>query len=564
MKEKRKKIRTQSKTHLSNTLDMGWRKTGSPTAGVPTMGSHGAVERQDPIRKRFSRLILLILLGILFLGFILRFYKIHEWLFFGTDQEYEAFLIKNILSAKHFPAIGVNAGDTGLYLGPLFIYFAAIPYWLAQGNPLGGAVTASLMGVLTTFMMYIVGKKWRGERVGLIASFLYASSFVAVLYDRQFWNPTPLPLLTLIIIYSLSKALAGNKKYIILNALALGLALQSHLQAVVLLVIDVESLLFYRRKIGRKYILIFISILFIFQVPLIFFDLRHDFTNARALKNLITAPLSDNKDIVTTSLPDRFSQFTTTLGRMIYISPGTDLYLENGQCKPLFSHRGRTHLVVILISIVSIFWFFFKSLKKRSSQNTQYFILLSLLSITLVGLMIYNRRISEYYFLYLIPVMYLIFAYLLSNIFQKKMKILIPLFLLIFFILNARTFFSSSMSYSFQEKLEAITFASMYVEYNNYELITIGGCSKYGGYRYLFEYFGKRPATSYMDPYFSWIYGEPTNKNPAKSVVLVLIDDREATKEDLVNWGKREKSYRKNMIAEKQFGKIRVMVAENE
>src|SRR3989338_1063879 len=127
-------------------------------------------------RSSFSKLRItseasLVLIIILVLAFFMRFYKIHEFLFWGMDQEYEAFLVKNILTGKHFPLIGVNASDTGLYLGPIFIYFAAIPYFIFQGNPLGGAVTASSLGVITTFALYKLGKVWFSEKEGLLASF---------------------------------------------------------------------------------------------------------------------------------------------------------------------------------------------------------------------------------------------------------------------------------------------------------------------------------------------------------------------------------------------------------
>src|SRR3989337_808761 len=84
-----------------------------------------------------------LLLSILFLAVFFRFYHLSDWFSFGMDQEYEAFLVKNIVTGKHFPAIGVNAADTGLYLGPFFIYLAVIPYLLFQGNLLSFAFFSS-------------------------------------------------------------------------------------------------------------------------------------------------------------------------------------------------------------------------------------------------------------------------------------------------------------------------------------------------------------------------------------------------------------------------------------
>src|SRR3989338_2153523 len=189
---------------------------------------------------------ILFLLAVIFISAFFRFYKLHDFLFFAMDQEYEVFIIKNILSLKHLPLIGVNASDTGLYLGPAFIYIAAIPYFIFQGNPIGVAFFASSLGILTTFMIYILGKEWFSKVVGLLASFFWAFSFISILYDRQFWNPTPLPFLSIVILYSLTKIIRGQSNHFIFLGLSLGLALQSHLQAVVFLPIVIFFLTKYR------------------------------------------------------------------------------------------------------------------------------------------------------------------------------------------------------------------------------------------------------------------------------------------------------------------------------
>src|SRR3989338_10692047 len=122
--------------------------------------------------KKISKINLL-LLGILLLSFIFRFYRLTDWFSFGMDQEYEAYLVKNIVTAKHFPLIGVNVSDTGLYLGPFFIYLAALPFILFNGHPLGFAFFSSVLGVVTTLAVFIVAGKMFGRRQALFASFFY-------------------------------------------------------------------------------------------------------------------------------------------------------------------------------------------------------------------------------------------------------------------------------------------------------------------------------------------------------------------------------------------------------
>lgn len=503
----------------------------------------------------------IILIFILAIAFFLRSYRINDWLFFGMDQEYEAFIIKNILSLKHFPLIGVNASDTGLYLGPAFIYIAAIPYFLFQGNPLGGAVFASLLGVLTSFMVYQLGKEWFSQNVGLLAGFFWAISFVSVLYDRQFWNPTPLSFLSVVILYSLTKIIQGKKNYLVVLALSLGLALQSHLQAVIFLPIIIFYLLKYRHKYSRNNLFIFLSILFTFQIPLILFDIRHNFTNLRALTALLTG-ISSSTEIIATTFSERLNILTKMLGRAFYIGTPVDLYIENGQCKELIPFIGQTNILVILIVASSICFYIYKSLEVKSREIKDYKLALSLISITILSILFYNRPLFEYYFLYFLPVIFLMISWIFIYFWRRAYKYFVVTLIIIFALTNAKTFLSATVSYSFRDKISAIKYAKNFVGHNNFSLEALGECGRFGGYRYLFEYFDKRPGSSYMDPYFSWLYGESQSKEFPRKVFFSVIDEREGDISD--KWREIEKKESSRMIVRSQFGKIRVMVIDNE
>lgn len=505
--------------------------------------------------KKSALLITLIAFAIIF-----RFYNIQEWLFFGMDQEYEAFVIQNILSFRHIPLIGVNAGDTGLYLGPLFIYFATVPYALFNGSPIGGALTASVIGVATVIAVYKLGSLWWGRKIGYIGAFLYASSFLASLYDRQFWNPTPIPFLTVIILYAITKIVLGNIKYTIVVALALGFALQSHLQAVLILIVTIIAGIQYRNKLSRKYVAIFFSVFFAFQIPLVIFDIRHDFTNARAFKEIISSTVKKDNTIVKTTILQRYQVLINGLGRSLYIQSPVDLFTENGQCKALTEYSGKTNMLAQGIVTTCIFLFAIY-VKQKKNKDVGEVIITIIFVVTCVGLVLYNRRVYEYYFIYLLPIIYLCESYVLFHIFKKKSLLILP-FLVLFLMINLNTLFSARMTYSFKDKIEAIQFAAKYTKSEDFDLNVIGDCGIYGGYRYLFEYFGNKPNASYMDQYFAWIYGNPKHEKASKTVILSFVDPREGTKVN--EWRKIEKSYLKNMIAQSQFGKIRVIVKQNE
>ncbi len=500
-----------------------------------------------------------ILLGILCLSAILRFYHIEQWLFFGMDQEYEALLIKNILSGSHFPLIGVNASDTGLYLGPLFIYFASIPYLLFKGNPLGGAVFASLMGVCVTYLIYLLGKRWYGYKTGLVASFIWAVSFIPVLYDRQFWNPTPIPLLSLLIYFALTNLNSGKIRFYILLGTSLGFALQSHLQAVVLFPVILFFFFQYRRQIALKGVAYFLILITLFQIPLLLFDIRHNFLNVNALKNLIISSISPGiGSLFLTSFSERILVLFTMIGRIFYIRPGIDLYMENGQCKELLPYIGKTSIGVILIGCLLLGYYLFRRLRNENKQLKDLKIPVYILVSTIFMLCIYKHTFYEYYFLYLLPIIILLISYSLSDIFQRNRKIFLITILFIIMFVSLHTILTGQMSYSFADKKKSIEFAARHIGSSDFYLDAVGGCGKYGGYRYLFEYFGKKPTASYMDEHFSWIYGEPPKYKITRKIIFDLYDGREGNTNLTNSYAFQDQQ----VIARAQFGTIRILVID--
>ena len=511
--------------------------------------------------KRIKSGIILILI-ILSLAIFFRFYKIHDFLFFGMDQEYEALLVKNILTGKHFPLIGVNASDTGIYLGPIFIYIAAIPYFIFRGNPLGGAVIASSLGVLTTFALYKLGKEWFSEKVGLLAGFLWAISFLSVHYDRQFWNPTPLSFLTIIILYSLTMIHKKKEKYLILLAISISIAFQSHLQSIIFLPIIILYLILFRKKFSKKYLFTFLLILLLFQSPLILFDIRHNFINTKAIISMLISFLSFSNPAIGMNIFERISLFLNFIGRSIFIRGPIDLYTENGQCISLLSFKGKTSILAVIAVLGSFIFYFYQQIVKKNKSLNDHSLPLSLTIITIGSLVLYQRQVFEYYYLYFLPILYLVLSWVLIYFMQRKGKLIILFLILIIAGNNIRIFLTAQMSYSFKEKEEAINFSKNFVDNDNFSLEAIGDCSRFGGYRYLYEYFGRIPGSSYMDPYFSWIYGEKRQNKFPRSIFFSLIDDRE--EKNFQKWQSQKTILEKSVIQERRFGKIHLLVINNE
>lgn len=496
---------------------------------------------------------------ILALSIFFRFYNLKDWFFWGMDQEYEAFLAKNIITFKHFPLIGVNASDTGLYLGPIFIYLASIPFAIFGGNPLGWGIVASLMGVLVTYLIYRFGSVMFSQKTGLFASFFYAGSFLFSFYDRQFWNPTPIPLLSLLLGFILFKILNNDKKMLIWTALVFGVAVQCHLSILIFTPLILFIIWKKRGIFTRKMAFLALALFLFIQTPLIIFDLRHDFTNTKAMFKLIR---NTNPVVNSTTLYQRAGILLSGLGRSFWMPPPVDLFVESGVCRELgdFKSQANTAGLVTITLAILFFLYWFKTHKKNNHSG---FIMTGIFMSTMLLVGLYNRSFFEYYLLFLFPWVAIAIGKNLEFIWQKRHGYFIIFPILFFYLLlNFSTLFRSSTSYSYQEKLEAIRFSKQILGKKSYKLEALGECTRFGGYRYLFEFAYKIPESSYMDSYFSWLYEDKINADTeAKIILLSLIDSRNPL-ELISKWEIKKLQYLNdyNLAESRKFGKIQVLI----
>lgn len=498
-----------------------------------------------------------ILLLILLCAFAFRFFRIWEWQFFGMDQEYEAYIIRNILSLAHLPLIGVNASDTGLYLGPFFLYFASLAYALSGGSPLGGSIAASLIGVVTTAAVYFVGMRLRGARTGLFAALLYAVSFSASFYDRQFWNPTPVPLLSLLLGYALVQIQEKKGKWLIGVSLCVGLSLHVHLSLLLFLPLVVWVLWKERKTFQKKEIAISSAIFIICLLPLLVFDLRHGFTNTKALLSLITGSHASSSIL---PVGQRILLLYHTVGRFFWTPPPVDLFLQSGQCSGMSVLPQKSWSIVTVCALALCGLGLFR-LKSRVQV-----VIGSIFALTLLFVLVYPRGIFEYYFLFLFPWLSIAASIGITGIAERqKRQWILWCAGIILLAANSMTLATASMSYSYKDKMDAISFAQPYIKGHTYRLEAVGGCARYGGYRYLFSQSAGPPVHSYMDSYFAWLYPEEATGQQAQRVVLLsLTDSRQEA--SLLRQSHEEKLQflmQYNVLSSKTFGRIQVYILED-
>ena len=176
--------------------------------------------------NRFELILLLLILG---LGTLLRFYQIRGHATFLGDEGRDAIIVKRMIVDHKFTLLGPTVSFGNLYLGPIYYYLMTIPLWLTNLDPVGPAMMVAGFGVISIFLVYLLGREFFDRTAGLTAAALYAASHLIIVHTRSSWNPNPVPLFALLTIYGIWR-IAKDKdgRWLALVGACLGIIFQLH------------------------------------------------------------------------------------------------------------------------------------------------------------------------------------------------------------------------------------------------------------------------------------------------------------------------------------------------
>jgi len=146
---------------------------------------------------------------------------------FGYDQARDAYSALEIASGD-LKIQGPSASTPGLFHGVLYYYLLAPAYLLGAGSPYIAGVWIAILNILTIIPIYFLAKLLFSQKVGLLASALFAISFDAVQYGLWMSNPTPAVLSGAVFYLGLGLYVFSQKKKlgIILASMGLGFSTQ--------------------------------------------------------------------------------------------------------------------------------------------------------------------------------------------------------------------------------------------------------------------------------------------------------------------------------------------------
>lgn len=204
----------------------------------------------------------LILISIVFIGLFLRLLFLPQGgLTFGYDQARDAYSALQIISG-HLKIQGPSASTPGLFHGVFYYYLLAPAYYFGHGSPYVAAVWIAILNILTVVPIYLLGKLLFSQKVGFLASFLFAVSFDAVQYGLWMSNPTPAVFSGALFYLGLAFYTFSQKKTlgVVLASIGLGLCTQFEIFLGYLFIPLIIILAIFKTKPTFKECLIFIGL----------------------------------------------------------------------------------------------------------------------------------------------------------------------------------------------------------------------------------------------------------------------------------------------------------------
>lgn len=370
----------------------------------------------EDVRSHLS--IYTLLFVILALAFFVRVYRVDQILGFYYDQGRDAKVIWELFHNGKFFLIGPTTGIEGIFRGPLYYYLIAPFYLLGNGNPIWPSVFLSFTTVIAIVFIYYLGAKIVDRTTGIIAAILASFSFNLVISSRWLSNPTPMLLLSIVLVWAMMKVVEGKKWAWPVIAFVSGLSL-FHFGSSGEIFYFLALLIFiaWQRKNlpSKKTFLLSVASFMITVLPLAIFDLKHD----GILRDNISKFLVGEKS------------FGPPTWRNI--GDKVEFYYDVFTNK-IFNARYEQERV--FLGVIAFFFAFYLS---RMLKNPGVKILLLLLGAPIVGLIFFQGNFGNIYDYYLTGyylIFILLFAITLGFLWKNKLGKIFVLYFIYLFLMN--------------------------------------------------------------------------------------------------------------------------------
>lgn len=308
----------------------------------------------------------MILLLIILSSFFINSYKISDHLFFGHEQGRDAYAIREIYTLKHFPLIGTKTEIEGFFSPPWYYYLMAPIYNISNGNPIPASLFLIAISSTTPAIIFLLARQiFKSTGWGIAAAATAILSFELISYARWLANVTPATPLTALAFFFLYKysQTAKQKYFVWWGALAIAASQFQITLIFQFLFVTILLLLLRQIKVPRlQPITVTIFILLLAFLPLVLFDLRHQYISSRAITDFVLGTSTYNLNFDPAGITGLYlKEFTTVAKRTLFNIQDFWLGLAffglitAGIMKAWTQNRHRRDLIFILgISLMSL------------------------------------------------------------------------------------------------------------------------------------------------------------------------------------------------------------------
>lgn len=199
--------------------------------------------------------------------------------------------VKKIVVDHKPTLIGIQVGGAGgFFQGAGWIYLLSIPFLIFGGNPYGGMILMFIIGITTVIFSIFTLRSLFGWQEAVLTGYLIAVSPNIIEQSRFIWPPFPISLLSVFYLYFIYKIFQGKKAYI--GHLGFVIGLMSHFEVATagsLFTLSALIIIFLilKKFISWKSSLRFLIGTFLPFIPLLIFDIRHNFLNVRGVLSML-------------------------------------------------------------------------------------------------------------------------------------------------------------------------------------------------------------------------------------------------------------------------------------
>jgi hypothetical protein len=429
-------------------------------------------------------LIYLILIFIVFAFF--RFYNLDKRIIFNWDQEQFSYQIKNIIQDKDFTLIGPRTThDKGFFLGPYFTYLMIPFYLMTNLHPNALLIFVVFYNLLFFYISYFLLKKVFNRKVVLIFLFLWTINYQLIYFDTLPWWPILIPLGITLSIYYLHEIYKNpaTENYIFLG-LTLGIFSNMHFQFAFIILFSIFMLIQYQKKIyfSLKKILAFSGSFLLVFTPLFIFDLRNNFINMKLFSNFFF-------------LSDKGLGRDINVWKIVFINV----------IQPIIFFKNELLMFFFIILIVILLIYLIN--KNKNFKKIFYKSFLLLWIFTPFAFMLYGKRPSEYYYVYLYP-------FLLIAISDFLLTVKNRVYMTLVFVILVSVFITDLMFYNKDNKILQEDYLSLYAKDNTAKKIVekVDLSKKFNisidappglnnGFKYFLDWYGIRQTGDWKQDY---------------------------------------------------------------